>query len=224
MTQSLFDSLSLPWQVAVTEAWLACLDGSLPIGSVLTDASGTIVARGHNLRLSLQEGLHPLAGSPVAHAEILTLGAIKQSCALREFSLYSTTEPCPMCAGAIRMAGVGQVHYASRDPFAGGMNLFSANNHYMRSHKFDVHGPDSDILEILLIALLVERLLHVWANKSANSVAAWSSISADAVQFGKSLSQHRIITRMLQDKLPAKRMLNTLDGLFRTHFPATPRA
>lgn len=86
----------------------------VPIGAVLTDASGLILARAHNLRESRQR--------PTAHAELLAIekAARKlQSWRLENTTLYVTLEPCLMCWGAIILARIPQLVYGAPDPKAG---------------------------------------------------------------------------------------------------------
>jgi len=77
---------------ALSEAKLGLAEGGLPIGSVLADSAGRIVARGHNLRVQTTD--------PTAHAEIV---AIRNAGRRRDWSrltLISTLSPCAMCTGA----------------------------------------------------------------------------------------------------------------------------
>ena len=101
---------------ALTEARLAGDAGDVPVGAILTDADGHIIARGHNTREIMQTAL--------GHAE---LSAISNACSalgswrLSGCTLYVTLEPCPMCAGAILHARIPRVVYGASDPVAGAM-------------------------------------------------------------------------------------------------------
>lgn len=151
--------LSFPWQVCFKEDWTSYCHGSLPIGAVVADAQGHIVAQGRNrFHEQTAEG-HVLCGHRLAHAEMNTLlPLLERAVDLTTCILYTTTEPCPLCVGAIRMARLGEVRYASRDGCAGSADLFEANA-YMRSGKINVIGPESALLEIILIALQTEWAL-----------------------------------------------------------------
>jgi tRNA(adenine34) deaminase len=98
---------------ALKEAWEAFHKGEVPVGAVIVH-KGTIIARAHNLRESLK--------SATAHAELL---AIEQACSvlktwrLTDCDLYVTLEPCPMCAGAIINARVGNVYFGAYDAKGG---------------------------------------------------------------------------------------------------------
>ena len=98
----MWDSLSKEWQTCVRLAWEAYCAGSLPIAAVVTDESGAIVATGRN-RIGDAEQAYPrISNHPLAHAEmnaLLTLDTHRVN--PHTCTLYTTTEPCPLCMGAI---------------------------------------------------------------------------------------------------------------------------
>lgn len=94
---------------ALAEARLAQAEGEVPVGAVVV-CGGQIIARDHNRREQRTD--------PVAHAEILCLQqAAKQlgTRRLRDCTLYVTLEPCPMCAGAMVMSGLGRCVWGAAD-------------------------------------------------------------------------------------------------------------
>lgn len=119
---------------ALREAEKAYVLAEVPIGAVLVDAAGEIIARGHNLR----ERDH----DATAHAEMI---AIRAACAalgrwrLSGLTLYVTIEPCPMCAGAIVMSRVDRVVYGGTDRKAGACeSLFNIPGHPALNHHPEV--------------------------------------------------------------------------------------
>jgi len=101
-------------QMALDEAEAAARRGEVPVGAILVDASGQVVARSGNAPIALDD--------PTAHAEIL---AIREACygaenyRLSGATLYVTLEPCTMCAGAISNARIKRVVYGASDPKGG---------------------------------------------------------------------------------------------------------
>jgi tRNA(adenine34) deaminase len=86
----------------------------VPIGAVVLDASGAILASAHNAREANAD--------PTGHAEVLALraaGAAVGSWQLAGCTLAVTLEPCTMCAGAIVLARIGRVVFGAWDPKAG---------------------------------------------------------------------------------------------------------
>ncbi|MFN0058018.1 MAG: nucleoside deaminase [Planctomycetota bacterium] len=101
-------------RMALAEAQIAGQDREVPVGAVIVHPERGLIARAHNLR----EGLN----DATAHAELLAIGqacAALESWRLEETVLYSTLEPCAMCAGAILQARIPRVVYGARDPKAG---------------------------------------------------------------------------------------------------------
>lgn len=99
---------------ALIEARLAVEVGDVPVGAVVADASGRVIARGHNRR--------ELDGDPTAHAEVVALraaAAATGSWRLDGTTLVVTLEPCAMCAGALVLARVERLVYGAVDPKAG---------------------------------------------------------------------------------------------------------
>jgi tRNA(adenine34) deaminase len=98
---------------ALLEADKAAQIGEVPIGALIV-YEGQVIARAHNLK--------EISGDPTAHAEILALRSasqLKQAWRLNGATLYTTLEPCPMCAGAIVMARIRRLVYGANDPKAG---------------------------------------------------------------------------------------------------------
>jgi tRNA(adenine34) deaminase len=101
-------------RLALEQARIADSRGDVPIGAVIVDSAGSVVARGYNQRESL--------GDPTAHAEVVAIraaaGAIG-SWRLDDMSLVVTLEPCTMCAGAIVLSRLPRVVFGATDPKAG---------------------------------------------------------------------------------------------------------
>ena len=110
-----WSALDRPWQVALEEAWASWCTGSRGIGAAVVDERGEVVSRGRNRFAEAPREPGVLAGSNLAHAEINALAALpRQSYAGHE--LYTTREPCLMCASTCVLLKVPVVHYAAVDP------------------------------------------------------------------------------------------------------------
>lgn len=98
---------------ALKEAANAAAEDEVPIGAVVV-CNGRIVGRGHNMTESLKD--------PSAHAEMIAITAATEALGgkyLDSCSLYVTVEPCPMCAGAMNWAQLGELVYGASDPKRG---------------------------------------------------------------------------------------------------------
>jgi tRNA(adenine34) deaminase len=101
-------------RAALTEAAAARETGDVPVGAVVAEASGEIVARGRNRREA--------DGDPTAHAELVAIRSAGQALGnwrLDGLTLVVTLEPCTMCAGAVLAARLGRLVYGAADPRAG---------------------------------------------------------------------------------------------------------
>ena len=134
---------------ALAEARMAPAHGDVPIGALVLDAAGNVVARAHNER--------ELTGDPTAHAEVLALrraAEALESWRLEEHTLVVTLEPCTMCAGAIVLSRVDRVVFGAYDPKAGAVgSLWDVVRDPRLNHRPDVVGG---IAEAECAALLAE--------------------------------------------------------------------
>ena len=99
---------------ALDEAARAAEAGDVPVGAVLLDEAGTIVAQDRNRREELSDA--------TAHAEMLVLSRRSREVGdwrLTGHTLVVTLEPCPMCAGAAVWARLDRIVYGAPDPKAG---------------------------------------------------------------------------------------------------------
>lgn len=101
---------------ALAEARLGLQEGGLPIGSVLADAQGRVIARGHNLRVQ--------AGDPTAHAEIVCIRNAGRRRDWPRLTLVSTLSPCIMCTGTALLYGIARVVIGENRNFMGAEDLF----------------------------------------------------------------------------------------------------
>jgi tRNA(Arg) A34 adenosine deaminase TadA len=104
----------------------ALVAGGLAVGSVLTNAAGHIVAEGRNHAYDPRGGRQVLQRTPIAHAEMNALAAVDTDFDLGACTLWSTQEPCSMCAAAAAFVGVGSIRYLALDPWAVAAGVESA--------------------------------------------------------------------------------------------------
>ncbi|MEO9516263.1 MAG: nucleoside deaminase [Paracoccaceae bacterium] len=118
---------------ALAEARAAAERGEVPVGAVVVDPSGSVVASAGNRTRELSD--------PSAHAEML---ALRAACAasgthrLPDHDLYVTLEPCAMCAGVIAATRIARVYFGAADPKSGGV-LHGAR---VFSHPQSHHVPE----------------------------------------------------------------------------------
>jgi len=104
---------------ALKEARRGLAEGGLPIGSVLADQDGSIVARGHNLRVQ--------TGDPTAHAEVVCIRNAGRRRDWPRLILVSTLSPCVMCTGTALLYRIPRVVIGENVNFQGAEDLFRRN-------------------------------------------------------------------------------------------------
>lgn len=116
MTTGYLASFEPAMRTALAEAAAAAASpaADVPVGAVICDAGGAVVARGRNRREA--------DADPTAHAEIVAIRSAARAAGtwrLDGMTLVVTLEPCTMCAGAILAARLGRLVYGAADPRAG---------------------------------------------------------------------------------------------------------
>lgn len=136
-------------RLALDQARMASRHGDVPVGAVMVDEAGRMLAAAGNER--------EIRHDPTAHAEILVLREASRrlrSWRLTGLTLVVTLEPCTMCAGALVMARISRLVFGAFDPKSGAVSsLFDVVRDPRLNHRVDVRGG---ILEAECSALLKE--------------------------------------------------------------------
>ena len=132
---------------ALRRAQRALEGGEVPVGAVVV-RDGRIVGSGWNRNITDSD--------PTAHAEVIALreaGATVGNHRLEDCELFSTIEPCAMCAGALVHARIQRLVYGADDPKAGAIHsVMEVLNHPQLNHKIEVRsgvlaGRSADMLQ-----------------------------------------------------------------------------
>lgn len=120
---------------ALAEAAAAEQAGEVPVGAIVT-LDGRVIGRGRNSVIGTND--------PTAHAEIVALRGAAQligNYRLTGVNVYTTIEPCAMCAGALVHARVARLIYGARDPKAGAVDTqFGICTSDVLNHRISVEG------------------------------------------------------------------------------------
>jgi tRNA(adenine34) deaminase len=110
--------------------------GDVPVGAVILDEAGTILARARNRILADRD--------PTAHAEMVAIRQAARavgSWRLTGLTLVVTLEPCTMCAGAVTLARLGRLVYGAEDPKGGAVgSLWDVLRDRRLNHRPEVIG------------------------------------------------------------------------------------
>ncbi len=127
---------------AIKEAKQGLAEGGIPIGSVLADADGNIVARGHNQRVQ--------SGDPTAHAEVDCIRNAGRRRDWEKLILVSTLSPCVMCTGTSLLFRIPKVIIGENETFTVAEELFKQNN-------VELINLDSDECKQLMKDFIADR-------------------------------------------------------------------
>jgi tRNA(adenine34) deaminase len=134
-------------RLALDQARRASMHGDVPVGAVILDQGGTVLAAAGNER--------EIRHDPTAHAELLAVREASRrlrSWRLTGLTLVVTLEPCTMCAGALVLARVARLVFGAFDEKAGAVSsLFDVVRDPRLNHRVEVRGG---ILEAECSALL----------------------------------------------------------------------
>jgi tRNA(adenine34) deaminase len=133
--------------LALDQARMAARHGDVPVGAVIIDEAGNVLAVAGNER--------EIRHDPTAHAELLALREASRrlrSWRLSGLTLAVTLEPCTMCAGALVLARIARLVFGAFDPKAGAVSsLFDVVRDPRLNHRVEVRGG---VLEAECSALL----------------------------------------------------------------------
>ena len=123
-------------RIALDEARKSGAKGEVPVGAVLVDSDGTVLAASGNSSIADND--------PSAHAEMLVLrsaGRKKRNYRLSGTTLYVTLEPCAMCAAAMVHARIDRLVFGASDPKGGGVaSCYMIGSDGILNHSFSVTG------------------------------------------------------------------------------------
>jgi tRNA(adenine34) deaminase len=186
---------------------MAYRSGSIPVGAVFVDRDGKIRWRGRNRvrEVRADDGASPvLVGNRLAHAEVNCLVQAPRQLfeEMSRGTLYTTLEPCPLCVGAVVMAGVRRVVYAARDGWAGATHLLRVPG-YTASKEVAVEGPRPG-WETVSLALNAASTLR-WSLRADDLLRAFAGTDPGAVALGERWHASRFLDgeRSLDEVLSA---------------------
>jgi tRNA(adenine34) deaminase len=118
---------------ALKEAKIAFEKDDVPVGAVIVH-NGRVIARAHNQIKLLKD--------PTAHAEMIAItqaAAYLENERLLDATIYSTIEPCAMCAGAMVLARIKRLVYGAEDPKTGAAgSVLDITGHKKLNHQVSV--------------------------------------------------------------------------------------
>jgi tRNA(adenine34) deaminase len=140
-------------QQAIIEAKKAYAVDEIPVGVVIVDNQGIVVARAYN-QVEQQ-------GTQLAHAEILALrqlATLQTNWRLEEYTIYVTLQPCVMCMGALLLSRIKNIVYGASSPVYGvKLELFDIPQSYKSATKIYAGICEKEISDLLKDFFIKQR-------------------------------------------------------------------
>ena len=211
----IWETLEQPWQVCLGLAWESYVQGSLPIAAVIIDEQNKVVARGRNRLRDDDAEPNALHKHPLAHAEVNALLDFPfTELQASRCTLLTTTEPCPLCVGAVRMSHLGSLVYASRDAWAGCSHLFETDP-YIRRKGTQVSSLAGSGLETVLIALQTDAHLRDTRPekelKAPVFLSVWREVVPVGVAAGEELFEAGVLLELAHDGADVQEALSIIE-------------
>ncbi len=172
-------------------AWQACASGTIEVGAVITDPDDTVVAQGRNSAWDGPRGARILRGTRLAHAEMNALAQVPSERALRECTLWTTLQPCLLCAAAAVMVGVGHVRFLAADPFVAEVEQLPDLNPWIAENWPRYDAPTTD-QRWELAALLLYLNAAVIDNPNGQVMALCRRVEPEATSMIELIAAERI--------------------------------
>ncbi|MBA2331168.1 MAG: nucleoside deaminase [Actinobacteria bacterium] len=172
-----------PWNDVFDLMWEAYLAGTIPVGAVVADETGTVVARGRNRIFDVaHEG--QLAGTRLAHAEVNALVGLTSGQTYEQLTIYTALEPCHLCLAATTSSRIGRLRYAAVDLYGGAVGKLLPSED-MRLHPLAIDGPLAGARGLLPELLHVRHML--WRLPNSNVVALYRRLRPELVELAGEL-------------------------------------
>jgi tRNA(adenine34) deaminase len=150
-----WSALGSPWRETLELTWEAYGANTIPVGAVVVDGTGRVVARGRNRIFEEDAPPGALANTWLAHAEVNALAGLPPA-RYPDHVLYTAMEPCVLCFGAALMSTVGTVRFAALDPI--GASSLWADRITHRTRTLVMEGPLGSPFAGLVQLLVVENI------------------------------------------------------------------
>ena len=151
-----FQELDQYWKRIFELEWISLCEGSKAIAALIVSNDGTIISEGRN-----QIGEEGIPNPRVSHAEVEAIRKldIKKYPLVKEYTLYTALEPCPMCMGTMVMGGIRNIVIGAKDDYGGAMSLIE-HSEYLKSKKIQITWMPQEYGEVQRAFQTLKELLY----------------------------------------------------------------
>jgi tRNA(Arg) A34 adenosine deaminase TadA len=200
------------WENVFEQAWISYCENSIPIGAIIINASGEIVAVGRNKIYDKSDDYNHVFYHQLGHAELNALLKVSkhEHPDIEKYILLTSFEPCPMCLGAFVMSRIKTLYFATDDLVAGSSNLINTSP-YMKEKKLTIYGP-FDFFQSVQIAMISEFMLHKRPKETDKLFLDWNKTDHKAVELGKKWFNNEFLVKLEEENLSNK---NAIEKIFK---------
>lgn len=176
-------------------AWRSCRSGTIGVGAVLVDTNGQVMAEGNNA-IYAPADVGPLENSRIAHAEMNVFAQIPGGGGGAEgATLYTSLEPCAMCAGAILMHELARVRVLAPDPLMHDLAAMGDRNPWVQARwaPRDFATDDTVVRFALLFAM---HSAFFWFDETHPLVARVMTSEPDRAAWIRAIASERRLTAL----------------------------
>jgi tRNA(Arg) A34 adenosine deaminase TadA len=205
----MWNEISEPWKIAFLQGWEAFKNGSIPIGAAIADENSNIISVGRN-RLYEQSTLNP----KIAHAETECLRNLDVSKYpnVKQYTLYASMEPCPMCFGTIVMSNFRKLKVAAKDSYCGAVH-YCEDDLYIKAKKMQVEF-EYGIFQVVQLTLQSYFEIRACNGELNKVVDVFSYDCPEAVKIAKTFYRELYLDYCVQSNI--EKCLQAKDGLLLT--------
>jgi tRNA(adenine34) deaminase len=158
-----------------------------------------LVSTGKNMIYVEKVDSPAIFGSSLAHAEINAIVKLKRKehPNIRSYTLYTTTEPCILCFGAIVMGNIRHFKFAARDRYAGAVG-YNEHSGYVRSKNITIEGP-YEKLEAVQVTLASYYELNKNLPNHEHLLSQMALDCPQGVNAGRELFRESILHRLVEE-------------------------
>ncbi len=199
----MWNDLSKAWQETFLAGWEAFKNGSIPIGAVIVDDNMNVISRGRN------KTAESSIGNPkTAHAETECIRSldIQRYPDVKNYTLYTSMEPCPMCMGTFVMGNLRKIRTAAKDSWCGALHYIT-DDPYIASKQIDSVLVLGELQDVQLAEQSYFELKHTHGEYNP-IVEFFRNDSPQAVMAAEMMYREQYLDKCVKQNVPYNEVYN----------------
>lgn len=204
------EKLKYYWENVFEQVWISYCENSIPIGAIIINPNGEVVAVGRNKIYDKSDDYHHVFYHQLGHAELNALLKVSkhEHPDIEKYILLTSFEPCPMCLGAFVMSRIKTLYFAGHDLIAGSSDLINLSE-YMKGRNLTIYGP-FDFFQSVQIAIISEFMLHKRPKETDYLFSGWNKTDSKAVELGKKWFNNKYLIKLKKENLSNKNAIKEI--------------